>query len=86
MLTRSPVVGHDPPDAPALDGVPQPPSGLCAAVARGAADEPLPMPVNSNPYPAEVFFEPMPSMQLIHLHNLKPGFGADALHRLAAPP
>jgi len=54
-----PVIGGYFIDSNRLNRVPQLSSSCCAAIAQYAADEPLAISINSNPYPAEVFFDEM---------------------------
>jgi len=57
IFVRFPIVGCYFPDLDILDGLPQLLSGCYPAIAQYAVDEPFPISINSNPYPAKVFFE-----------------------------
>ena len=53
-----PVVAHDIRYAVVFNGIPELPSGFRVAGTHFAFEEAFPMSINSNPYPAIVFFEP----------------------------
>ena len=55
MPVRFPIIGHDASDV--LEGTPQLSSCCCVAAIQYAVDESFSMSINSNPYPAVVFFE-----------------------------
>ena len=57
MLVRFPKICHYLFDFFVLQGVPQLFAGCCVAGAQYAVDEPFSISINSNPYPAVVFFE-----------------------------
>ncbi len=52
-----PIVGRYFSDFDILDGIPELFAGCCSAIAQYAVDESFPISINSNPYPAVVFFE-----------------------------
>jgi hypothetical protein len=56
-LVRFPIVGYYFSDFNILDGIPELFSGCCTVIAQYAVDEFFPISINSNPYPAAVFFE-----------------------------
>jgi hypothetical protein len=63
-----------------LDGTPQLLSGCCPAIAQYAVDEPFPISINSNLYPAEVLqdlhlWRCLPLTMPSFLHSSLPHFG-----------
>ena len=57
MLVRFPKICHHLLDFFFLEDIPQLFTGCCVTVAQYAVDESFSMSINSNPYPAAVFFE-----------------------------
>ena len=58
LFIGAPVVAHDIGYAVVFDGIPELAPGFRATGAHFAVEEALPISINSNPYPAIVFFEP----------------------------
>ena len=56
---RAPVIGHHIPDSQRSYRLPELFSSCCVPRTQYAVEEAVPISINSNPYPAIVFFDPM---------------------------